>query len=755
MAGAQECELYDKASIDRSIQSIKGNGPNSLESLVNAGILNGNLSDAESRQAPSVALDTGTFDVFVEASLMPQIAGSLDVYATDLAAEGYDVSIRPWNGSAMELRDELHAQWEQSGLQGALFVGNIPHVDFTSEDNWGGASQTTYPHDLYFMDLDGTYILNEQGLDSHTGDVDCEIYVSRLSADNLQGIIAGSEADLINSYFQKVHNVRTGALQYEDRAIWFADDDWSPYVGDLQSLASLYSQVTDIRNPSETTLPRYIQALGENAETVIEQIHSWSAGHSVSGVDGGILTSQEVARIDKRFGFLNMFNCSSADYTTADNLIGAYVFGQGNVVNAVGSTKTGGMLNFADFYSPQSSLANMGQAFKDWFNANVAPTDAPSDDWKVDWFYGMTMQGDPTLRPALIPSQTVDVIEPNDTIQQAGDFTAELRQERKLSLNGFLGDNAGVESRPNEVDLVKFRLAPGQQVMIDTDAANAGVSNLDTILRIFDAQGSQLAYNDDSDGLDSRITFTAPEQGTYIIGVSGFANSNYDPNIAGSGSAGFGVGRYVLNVEALNQGRTDRVFGTAGDDVINLFDGSITVFGGAGNDLVDSSQSPGSNRLFGGAGNDELLAGSHDQLFGESGADVLNAVAGGGRNRLYGGPDGDVLFAGEADLLFGGDGADELFAGSGGSTMTGGAGDDLFWVTAAALPDRPNTLSDFTPGSDIIGFGGLGLSPADILQSPVGEDLLVSVRQRGQDVPVLTISGFGQQRLGSSDLIII
>lgn len=397
----------------------------------------------------------------------------------------------------------------------------------------------------------------------------------------------------------------------------------------------------------------------------------------------------------------------------------------------------------------------MGQAFKDWFNANVGPTDVPSDDWKVDWFYGMTMQGDPTLRPALIPSHTVDVIEPNDTIQQAGDFTAELRQERKLSLSGFLGDNVGVDSRPNEVDLVKFRLPPGQRVLIDTDAANDGVSNLDTILRIFDDQGNQLAYNDDSDGLDSRITFTAPEQGTYIVGVSGFANSNYDPNIEGSGSAGFGVGRYVLNVEALNQGRTDQVFGTAGDDVINLSGGSITVLGGAGNDLVDSSQSPGSNLLFGGAGNDELLAGSHDQLFGEDGADVLNAAAGGGRNRLYGGPDGDVLFAGEGDLLFGGDGADELFAGPGGSTMTGGAGDDLFWVTAAALPDSPNMLTDFTPGSDIIGFGGLGLSPADILQSSVGEDLLLSVRQRGQDVPVLTISDFGQQRLGSSDLIII
>lgn len=49
-----------------------------------------------------------------------------------------------------------------------------------------------------------------------------------------------------------------------------------------------------------------------------------------------------------------------------------------------------------------------------------------------------------------------------------------------------------------------------------------------------------------------------------------------------------------------------------------LFDGSVIVLAGDGNDLVDAFQSSGNNQLFGGKGNDEL--------FGEAGKDILNAA---------------------------------------------------------------------------------------------------------------------------------
>jgi hypothetical protein len=96
-----------------------------------------------------------------------------------------------------------------------------------------------------------------------------------------------------------------------------------------------------------------------------------------------------------------------------DNLMGAYLFLTDGVVNAVGSTKTGSMLNFADFYRPQAAGDSMGQAFLQWLTANAASTDDPARDWMVDWHNGMLMQGDPTLRPALLgPDQAIAAASP-------------------------------------------------------------------------------------------------------------------------------------------------------------------------------------------------------------------------------------------------------------------------------------------------------------------------------------------------------
>ncbi|VEP17864.1 hypothetical protein H1P_650030 [Hyella patelloides LEGE 07179] len=50
------------------------------------------------------------------------------------------------------------------------------------------------------------------------------------------------------------------------------------------------------------------------------------------------------------------------------------------------------------------------------------------------------------------------------------------------------------------------------------------------------------AQNDDFDDSDSLIDFTAEFSDTYYVGVSSFANSNYDPFFEGSGtgdSSGF------------------------------------------------------------------------------------------------------------------------------------------------------------------------------------------------------------------------
>lgn len=117
------------------------------------------------------------------------------------------------------------------------------------------------------------------------------------------------------------------------------------------------------------------------------------------------------------------------------------------------------------------------------------------------------------------------------------------------------------------------------------------------------------------------------------------------------------------------------IFGTVGNDTIDVFERGSLVFAGDGDNLVDGSRVPGGgalspNILFGGRGSDRILAGRGDQVFGDNGDDTLLSPPGSGGNRLLGAA---------------GDGA--LFAGPGRSTLAGDAGEDLFWPSP--LRSRP------------------------------------------------------------------
>lgn len=101
-----------------------------------------------------------------------------------------------------------------------------------------------------------------------------------------------------------------------------------------------------------------------------------------------------------------------------------------------------------------------------------------------------------------------------------------------------------------DVDLYSVTLAAGQRINVDIDARSPGLgaiaSPLDGELRIFDASGAELASNDDGIDLntgiltpgDPALTYTATAAGTYYVGVSSHSGRNYDPTVAGSGSAG-------------------------------------------------------------------------------------------------------------------------------------------------------------------------------------------------------------------------
>lgn len=127
------------------------------------------------------------------------------------------------------------------------------------------------------------------------------------------------------------------------------------------------------------------------------------------------------------------------------------------------------------------------------------------------------------------------------------------------------------------------------------------------------------------------------------------------------------------------------VFAGAGDDVVIGGQGNDVLHGGAGRDRLEGLAG---NDVLAGQGGDDLLLGGdgNDFLVGGSGNDILDAGAGndrlrgnGGEDALRGG-DGNDLLEGNSqnDLLLGGSGDDTLKGGKGNDTLLGEAGiDDL------------------------------------------------------------------------------
>ena len=176
-----------------------------------------------------------------------------------------------------------------------------------------------------------------------------------------------------------------------------------------------------------------------------------------------------------------------------------------------------------------------------------------------------------------------------------------------------------------EVDFYSFTLEAGQSVALDIDGRDdfAGFvtypdvyilpefqdipQTVDTELRLFDADGNELATNNDGAApgedfsRDPYLEFTAETAGTYYVGVSALGNRNYDPFVELSGSGwtfpevGVFYGDYDLTATLTEGGGgtgggltgtdgDDMLMGTDGDDVIDGLLGDDTYTGGAGAD---------------------------------------------------------------------------------------------------------------------------------------------------------------------------
>jgi hypothetical protein len=108
----------------------------------------------------------------------------------------------------------------------------------------------------------------------------------------------------------------------------------------------------------------------------------------------------------------------------------------------------------------------------------------------------------------------------------------------------------------SDVDLYRITAAAGQRVSFDLDSRNA--SNLDTVLRLFKPDRTQLAINNDGKAPGeagskfSYLEYVFPSAGNYYVGISLNGNSNYDPKTGANNVAGVvSTGDYRLYLKNL------------------------------------------------------------------------------------------------------------------------------------------------------------------------------------------------------------
>ncbi len=138
--------------------------------------------------------------------------------------------------------------------------------------------------------------------------------------------------------------------------------------------------------------------------------------------------------------------------------------------------------------------------------------------------------------PNAVLAQSVDQ-ETNNSCPTAQDVGAVALPH---TVDGSL-DTAGGEP---DIDFFRFSAGPGDLVRADHQGVSGGVGTLDDpLLALFDGDCNLIAINDDAGTLDSRLQFTVPGSGAFVLAATAFPDFEFDGSEA--------EGTYLLTLSAV------------------------------------------------------------------------------------------------------------------------------------------------------------------------------------------------------------
>ena len=351
--------------------------------------------------------------ILMNEDLYPGIETSYGTWAADLAAEGYVVHGYTSAPATPETIKSWLIGWfnDTGSMEGLILVGDYDSAWFQGIF-WSDIGYEEFPCDLFFTDLDGDWRDDEDSsgasvsdgiYDYHedgSGDLEPEIYLGRVPAHNLNLFSGHDEASIVNAWLDRVHAFRSGSWTLSHDSLTYVDHDWQA-SGNYwsQNVEQVYSNETNVWPNVDGE--GYQDRLNDNTyEHILMCCHSSPVVHAFH--DGPNVNNYYVNASDHQWAVHNLFACSNARYTSDNNMGAVYALDpDGAGLISIGSTKTGSMLEFDDFYGYVASGMSWGEAFTAWF-ALVGEGEEPGWDRQSarGWFYGMTLIGDPTLLPS-------------------------------------------------------------------------------------------------------------------------------------------------------------------------------------------------------------------------------------------------------------------------------------------------------------------------------------------------------------------
>jgi hypothetical protein len=427
------------------------------------------FNSGRSREIKESSFQRAVRAILVQPELYNSIETNLMTFVQEWENEDTDVVVYAMQFPSIQaLRDTLR---HIKDLTGALLIGDFPVPWFQVEDNSGNGYQE-FPVDLYYMDLDGVWEDNlykppsgpmqpgSDGIfDTHYADYPRttekpEIVIGRITP--TPGM--GNPEEVINGYLNKCYDYRhdLNGVRQQFRALAFPDDDWHSWGQEIADfyLSQAYPDYQCISDINATTALEYRDQLNEHFSLIHVWVHSWSQGHAFrinNGTQSQYFYNHQILPAGANANFYLLFACGNSRYVEDQNCAAMYAFLTESGINTIGSTHSGGMLDYDYFYPALSQGITFGEAFLKTFQ-HVGRTGFNRDI--TSWYYGLTFNGDPFVLPqeplmtALRSRDAVQITERFDIANYPNPFNSSTRilfrmektADIRLSIYNMLGE---------------------------------------------------------------------------------------------------------------------------------------------------------------------------------------------------------------------------------------------------------------------------------------------------------------------------